>query len=209
MSDSQSILLNNPPPGQSPVVEGLLLSLSSLRATSVVLMQQLHTATETFGGVNMCMLNTDLNPVCGTSEPRALVEQRGGEQGRFLMDTVRLKLSSRPVAHWGKVSCRDVLTTCVFCVCGWVFICPVVKTYTEGWVTAAIPASNTYSGFWVYHQTWCFISTVVLCHGSETQQWYGRWEGPKPCFNFTSHDRLMPYGDLTFYMGVLYYFVLH
>lgn len=64
----------------------------------------------------MCMLNTDLNPM---SEPLALVEQTGGARGRFLMDTVSLKSSIRPVVHWRQFSVRDVLTMCVLhmCVC--------------------------------------------------------------------------------------------
>lgn len=106
-------------------VEGLLLSLSStLRSTPVVLIQQLHTATKTFGSVNMCMLNTDLNSVCGASQPRDLLEQTGGEQGRFQMDTVSLKSYSRPVVQWRQVSGRDVLTMCVL-------ISPVAETHTQ------------------------------------------------------------------------------
>ncbi|KAI4830379.1 hypothetical protein KUCAC02_002011, partial [Chaenocephalus aceratus] len=43
----------------------------------------LHTAaaaTETFGTVNIFMLDTDLNPVCGKLKPRALVEKTSGQQ---------------------------------------------------------------------------------------------------------------------------------
>lgn len=94
--------------------------------------------------------------LCGTSQPRDLLEQTGGEKGRFLMDTVSLKSYSRPVVHWRQVPGRDVLTMCVF-------ISPVAETHTEGWVTAAVPGSNTSSGLCVYHQAWCFISTGVLC----------------------------------------------
>lgn len=126
-----------------------------LWATSVVLIQQLHAD---IWQCEQSMLNTDLNPVCGTSEPQALVEQ-----GRFLMDKVGLKSFSRPVVHWRQVSGRDVLTVCVHMPSGW-------NTHRR-WVTAAIPGSNTSSGLWVYRMAWYFISTVVLCHGTKGKLW--------------------------------------
>lgn len=77
-----------------------------------MLVQQLH-AAQTLGSVQLWMLNTDLNSVCGTSEPGALVKQTGGAQGRFLTDTASLKSSSRVVEHWRQLSGRDILTVCV------------------------------------------------------------------------------------------------
>ncbi|CAB1452875.1 unnamed protein product [Pleuronectes platessa] len=45
----------------------------------------------------MGTVNTDLNPVCGTPEPRALEGQPDGEPGAFLTDTASLKLTSPTV----------------------------------------------------------------------------------------------------------------
>lgn len=85
-----------------------------LRGSSVVLAQQLRAATEAFGSVSVLMSNTDLNPVCGPSEPWDF----GGADGRGRDFWLIQWVWSHPVALWftaGRFP-AGMFSQCV-CVC--------------------------------------------------------------------------------------------
>lgn len=175
-----------------------------LRASSVVLVQQLHAATETFGSVNMCMLNTDLDPVCGTSEPWALVRQTGGARGRFVMDTASLKSSTRPVAHWRQLSDRDVLTMCVLRVCS----CARWLKHTQRGESHPLSVDQTLQVGSEFTIRPDILSALILCHGSLIA-----WTVRRPQDLYTesfqllldcavSHVRVVPDGHPTFHTDV-------
>lgn len=155
-------------PSLNPVVGRLLLPLHPSCTTSVVLLQQLLAATGSFGGVNMCTANTDLSPVCGTSEPGALAEQTGGARGRFLMDTASLKSSSRPCATLEAVFRQGCSHHVCVSVCFLWLKHAHTHAHTQGWLTDGVQAtfdvgseSTSRSGL---------LSTLRSCDSTENEK---------------------------------------
>lgn len=119
-----------------------------LWATSVVPTEQLHEANRTVVAAWTCWTSsTDLSPVCGLSDPWAL-EKQGG----FLMRVTNLKSSSYPVVHWWQVFLVE-MSVLYECVQGW-------KTHRRFSHSLDPEIKHV---LWLYHQTWCFISTAGLC----------------------------------------------
>lgn len=115
----------------------------------------------------MCMSNTDLSAVCGTSDP--------GLWWSWMDFWWIQQIWSHPVAPQcteGRLLVGDVC-----------FMCSHAHEleYKQRVESQPLSRDQTFlGGLWVYHHVWCFISILGLCFNLERKQRYGQWEGSQP-----------------------------